>query len=100
MYQIIKDGMILATVTIPVWVRKQDNGSYGLCAEEDAQGVVLDGTVYHLDGRAELEGTETVVLSEISESAYRKEQDKIIQGKAEQVEVDAIAAAIERGLSL
>lgn len=92
--------MILATVTIPVWVRKQDNGSYGLCAEEDAQGVVLDGTVYHLDGRAELEGTETVVLSEISESAYRKEQDKIIQGKAEQVEVDAIAAAIERGLSL
>lgn len=100
MYQIIKDGTVLATVTSPVWVRKQDNGSYGLCSEVDAQGVVLDGTVCHLDGRDELEGTETVVLGEISEVAYRKEQEALIKGKADKEEVDAIATAIERGLAL
>lgn len=39
-------------------------------------------------------------LSLISEIAYQKEQEAIIQRKAEQEEVDAIAAAIERGLAL
>lgn len=81
-------------------MRKQDNGSYGLCSEKEAQGVVIEGTVYHLDGRAELSGTETVIVAEISELDYQKEQEAIIQRKAEQSDVDAIAAAIERGLSL
>ena len=84
----------------PVWVKKQDNGSYGLCSEQGAQGVVIEGTVYHVEGRDELDGTESVVVTEISEIAYQKEQEAIIQRKAEQGEVDAIAAAIERGLAL
>lgn len=83
-----------------MWVRKQDNGSYGLCSEQEAQGVVIEGTVHHLDGRTELPGLETVFYSEISEEVYQKEQAEIIQRKAEQADVDAIAAAIERGLSL
>lgn len=62
--------------------------------------MVIDGTVYHLDGRADLPDTETVIVTEISETAYQKEQEAIIQRKAEQADVDAIAAAIERGLSL
>lgn len=90
----------MATVTTPVWVKMQDNGSYTLCPDDEAQGVVLDGTVYHLDGRPELDGVETVVIGEISEAAYQKEQQEIIRNKAEQADVDAIAAAIERGLSL
>lgn len=84
----------------PVWVKKQDNGSYGLCSEQEAQGVVIEGIVYHVEGRDELDGTESVVVTEISEIAYQKEQEAIIQRKAEQGEVDAIAAAIERGLAL
>lgn len=92
MYQIIKDGTVLATVTSPVWVRKQDNGSYGLCSEVDAQGVVLDGTVYHMDGRDELEGTETVVLGEISEVAYQKEQEEA--QKAKQIQIDTALAEL------
>lgn len=90
----------MATVTTPVWVKMQDNGSYTLCPADEAQGVVLDGTVYHVDGTPELTGVETVVVGEISEAAYQKEQQEIIRNKAEQAEVDAIAAAIERGLSL
>jgi hypothetical protein len=95
-----KGEIVLATVTNPVWVKKQDNGSYGLCSEREAQGVVIDGTVYHVEGRDELDGTESVIVTEISEIAYQKEQEAIIQRKAEQEEVDAIAAAIERGLAL
>ncbi|WP_349952385.1 hypothetical protein [Flavonifractor plautii] len=61
---------------------------------------MIDGTVYHVEGRDELDGTESVIVTEISEIAYQKEQEAIIQRKAEQEEVDAIAAAIERGLAL
>lgn len=56
--------------------------------------------MYHVEGRDELDGTESVVVTEISEIAHQKEQEAIIQRKAEQEEVDAIAAAIERGLAL
>lgn len=61
---------------------------------------MIEGTVYHVEGRDELDGTESVVVTEISEIAYQKEQEAIIQRKAEQEEVNAIAAAIERGLAL
>lgn len=61
---------------------------------------MIEGTVYHVEGRDELDGTESVVVTEISEIAYQKEQEAIIQRKAEQEEVDAIAAAIERGFAL
>ena len=61
---------------------------------------MIEGSVYHVEGRDELDGTESVVVTEISEIAYQKEQEAIIQRKAEQEEVDAIAAAIERGLAL
>ena len=100
MYRMLKGEVVLATVTNPVWVKKQDNGSYGLCSEQEAQGVVIESTVYHVEGRDELDGAESVVVTEISEIAYQKEQEAIIQRKAEQEEVDAIAAAIERGLAL
>lgn len=61
---------------------------------------MVEGTVYHVEGRDELDSTESIVVTEISEIAYQKEQEAIIQRKAEQEEVDAIAAAIERGLAL
>lgn len=61
---------------------------------------MIEGTVYHVEGRDELDGTESIVVTEISEIAYQKEQEAIIQRKTEQEEVDAIAAAIERGLAL
>ena len=93
MYRMFKGEDILATVTNPVWVRKQDNGCYGLCNEQEAQGVVVEGTVYHLAGRDALDGVE-------SEVTYQKEQEAILQRKADQEEVDAIATAIERGLAL
>ena len=74
MYKIMKENTALAVVTTPVWVKMQDNGSFALCEEAEAQGVVVDGTVYHVSGRPEIEGHETVILGEITETAYQREQ--------------------------
>lgn len=62
--------------------------------------MVVEGTVYHLAGRDALDGVESIKMTEISEVTYQKEQEAILQRKADQEEVDAIAAAIERGLAL
>lgn len=58
----------------PVYVRQQENGCFALSNELEAQGVVVDGTVYHILGREPLEGHEDVTLVEISETAYQREQ--------------------------
>lgn len=70
MYKIIKDNTILAIVGTPTWVRKQDNGCYGLTMEDDAQGVALNGTVYHVNGHPELDGAETVSVVEVDDGLY------------------------------
>lgn len=62
--------------------------------------MVVEGTVYHLAGRDALDDVESIEMTEISEVTYQKEQEAILQRKADQEEVDAIAAAIERGLAL
>lgn len=62
MYKIINDNETMALTETPNYVRLQDNGCFGLCGEPEAQGIVYNGTVYHLLGRPELEGKETVML--------------------------------------
>ena len=69
MYKIIKDGALVAQTEAPNYVRRQENGHFGLCEERDAQGIVHNGTVYHLHGREALEGQETVVLGEFDAGA-------------------------------
>ena len=49
---------------------------------------MIEGSVYHIEGRSELEGKETVSVTTISEVAYQKEQEAILKGKAEQADVD------------
>lgn len=48
----------------PTYIRRLDNGSLGLCSKEDAEGLAYAGQAYHLSGRPDLAGTETVVLVE------------------------------------
>ncbi len=35
----------------PMWVKQQENGCFALSTADEATGVSVDGTVYHLDGR-------------------------------------------------
>ena len=101
MYRFTKNGIILSTLSNPVFVLMQNNGSFRLCEKKQAQGVVLDGTVYHLFNTPELDGHETVIMSEISEEAYRREIDaEGTKAKAEQNEADIAYISMETGVDL
>lgn len=57
MYRFATEAGVIATVTAPVWVRKQENGYLSLCEEAQADGVRLHGVVYALGDRVSaLEG--------------------------------------------
>lgn len=64
MYQIKKDGVAVAMTERPTYIKRQENGCFGLCSEAEAEGIAHEGTVYHLLGRPDLDGAETVMLEE------------------------------------
>ena len=37
------------------WVKLQDNGVFVCCSESEGQGVILDGEIYHVDGRTKID---------------------------------------------
>lgn len=65
MYSLKKNGNEIALTNDMHYIRMQDNGVYGLCDRQKADGVVADGAVYHfstdidtveyVDGVAEME---------------------------------------------
>ena len=54
MYHAQQDGKTLSTERL-LWVRLQPNGVYILCDETEGQGVILDGEIYHVDGREKID---------------------------------------------
>ena len=50
MYEIRKDGGVIALTEKPNYIRRHADGFYILCEEKDAQGVAVDGTAYCLMG--------------------------------------------------
>ena len=77
MYEIIKDGAVLALTESPNYIQLHPDGFYILCDQSEAQGVALNGTPYHLFGRAAMEGLETVVLAETDAGRVLKEQEAV-----------------------
>ena len=67
MYRITKteDGAVLGMTEAPNYIRKSENGCFILCPEPEASGIAFAGTPYHLLGREEMEGAETVSLEEV-----------------------------------
>ncbi len=62
MYRINRIGECVGLTDTPTYIKQSDNGCYVLCPEPEASGIVYEGTVYHLLGREELPGTDTVSL--------------------------------------
>ena len=93
MFKIIKEDKVLGTVATPAWVKLQDNGCFGLCTEEDAHGVVVNGVVYHIAGKPELPGHDTAVVAPIDEIAYQQEQTSAQE--AERLQINTSLAALE-----
>ena len=78
MYKIINaEGRELGMTEQPYYIRLSENGSYTPCGEKEAQGVALNGTPYHLFGRASMEGLETVVLAETDAGRVLQEQKTV-----------------------
>lgn len=77
MYEIRKDGALLALTEQVNYIRLHEGGFYLLCPEAEAQGVAVAGTPYHLQGRAEMQGCETVLVQETDAGAALQEATDI-----------------------
>ena len=64
MYEIRKDGAVLALTEKPNYIYRHEDGFYALCDEAQAQGIAVNGKPYSLYGRPAIEGCETVILVE------------------------------------
>ena len=64
MYEIRKDGGVIALAEAPNYIRRHADGFYILCEEKDAQGVAVDGAAYCLMGRTGLDELEEVQIVE------------------------------------
>ena len=97
------EGVFVGTQVTAVYIRLLDNGYYGLCDEKEAQGVVINGQPFHLEGREELEGLETVTVTEINGNFYMhklEEENKILQaGREEQQEMLDIITGESEGVA-
>lgn len=93
LYQFIKNnGEIVGTKAQPNWIYLQSNGYYGLCDFNKCEGVAIDGTPYHLEGREGLSDLETVSFKMITEQEYaeqiRKEQQELLDIVSGEVTID------------
>lgn len=64
-YTVTKDGVELARVDALVWVRLIEPGIFLVCGEDEGEGVLVGGEIYHVRGCAILPGKETVTLDYI-----------------------------------
>ena len=64
MFKITKDGATVAMTEAPNYIKQAENGCFVLCPEAEATGIAHNGTVYHLLGRADMEGAESTVILE------------------------------------
>ena len=73
MYRIVKDGTTLGLTEQPNFVEPLENGSWGLCGESRAHGIVWEGKVYGLVGKSATEDLELVTLAFVDAGALAVE---------------------------
>lgn len=66
-YTVTKDGGVIARRDALIWVKLTAPGIYLVCGEADGEGILLDGTIYHVRGCPILPGKETVTLDYIEQ---------------------------------
>ena len=76
MFEIIKNGNVIAMTETINYIRLHPDGFYILCEKEEATGVAVDGTPYALfDGS--LGDCESVVVFEVDGGRKLREQDEV-----------------------
>ena len=84
MYSVIKNGKTIAMTERLNYIRLHTDGFYILCQKSEAQGVAVFGTPYHLYGREEMEGCETVIVQEVDDGNYAIGVDAMTGGGGNQ----------------
>lgn len=70
MYEIYKDGVRISIEDKARFVKLQSNGTYCLCDEPEAHGVVVNNEyICHLEGKPPIPVAETVSIVEINGSS-------------------------------
>ena len=67
MYQFTSDNKIVGYAAEPTYIKKLENGRYGLCAAYEAEGVVVGGKPYAL---RELDDLPVAEVKTISDSEF------------------------------
>ena len=67
MYQFTSNNKIVGYAAEPTYIKKLENGRYGLCAAYEAEGVVVGGKPYAL---RELDDLPVVEIKAISDSEF------------------------------
>jgi len=95
MFKIIKDGETIAMTDALIYIRKQENGCFGMCPKEDAQGIALGGVPYHLLGKPELEDAAGTVMAIETDGGQKLMAVSVSIGSLEDAlcEMDAANAA-------
>lgn len=90
MYHVIKmDSTDLGMTDSINYIRISENGCFIPTDQDHAIGVVVDGVAYNLIGHNEIEGADTVVVSEIDAGKVMKEMASYSE----------LAAAIREGVN-
>lgn len=97
MYKLSRNGESLGMTEALTYIKTAANGCYVLCPEPEASGIVFAGAVYHLPGRPELEGADTVTV-EVVDAGEEIEKTNTTNGivfvtMAEAGSIDPVTAA-------
>ena len=55
MFYAICDGVKFPAGTRPNWVKLQSNGVFVHCGENEGDGVIIEGEIYHVNGRKDID---------------------------------------------
>ena len=79
MYQIMENGKPIAYAEEIIYIKMQDNGSYGQATFDEATGIAANGTPYHLEGRPTtgVEGLPTVTFEIIDAAQMFAKQEQM-----------------------
>ena len=101
MYKIIKDGVLVGITTAPTYIKMQENGCFGLCSREEAEGIAFDGKPYSLNGRMKMDGVEVASVEEDYDTTVSRDHTAAATVFVEQAEagnIDENTALEHKGL--
>ena len=90
MFKIVKDGAVVGITGEPTYIKMLDNGCFGLCSKNEAQGVAFSGTPYHLNGRTEMVGADTANMEEENDAVITNDHNAAAMVFVEQAEAGNI----------